>query len=366
MDCSTRLALRPIPPRLPHALVVVLILSFLLQTGGPLLGPRSVPRPLLMLTGVPRSDVCRAVHRYRRTRLSRAPWFWSQVLSRALARAALLALLLHLNGGPPLAWGLLLLPASQLVCVRLALTRTHPTHAQSQAHWAAHLQRLYQVTLVVLLLHTLIHLLSRVPTPGLGLPLLVGGWVWQPDDATDISVTATAESHYTVTLRGAFTLVWEPRDAFERWLLILFLRRFHRTGDTRPLLTQAQIAAAFDLHPAQVGRWEQEVRQHSWHILSDRFRRDLHSALPNPELSRRILQVWVPAFWLGAWDVRERLIQLGVLPNRDALTEQALYALAQHTGLAQIRELLLKRFDLQAGHLIAHEHWWLEQEQSPL
>lgn len=54
--------------------------------------------------------------------------------------------------------------------------------------------------------------------------------------------------------------------------------------------------------------------------------------------NRAILQVWVPAFWLSAWEVRERLIQLGVLADRTALELDALTTLAQHTAFSRVRE----------------------------
>jgi transposase-like protein len=52
---------------------------------------------------------------------------------------------------------------------------------------------------------------------------------------------------------------------------------------------------------------------------------------------------------------------LGLLADRQALEVDALQSLARHTGFAQVRALLLKRFDLQAGHLIAQEQWWLRE-----
>jgi hypothetical protein len=189
----------------------------------------------------------------------------------------------------------------------------------------------------------------------------LGTWVAHPDDNTEIQVTTTRENQYRVTLRGAFTLVWEPRDSFERWLLILVLRKLHRPGQTRPVLTQQQVSAAFGVSPPEVGVWERHVREHGWHYLSDRFRHALQSLLPDAELSQAILKVWVPAFWLSAWDVRERLIQLRVVANREALAVEALYALAHHTGFHVVRKLLLERFDLQRGQLFAREHWWLEK-----
>ncbi len=364
MYCNICLPLLPMPARLPRTLVLLLILSFLWQTGYAQTLTRQErlpPRPLICSQGW---SLQRRARRSGRSPRSRRLWFAWHTVPCALARGALLALLLHTSGWTsltPLGWGLLLLPASQLLCVNLTLTMSHPPLAAFGSRGAVGLQRLYQFLLVVLLFSTLTHFLSGVSAHGLVGPLLVGGWVLRPNAATKVSVSATAENHYAVSLCGAFTLVWAPRDSFERWMLILFLRTLHCPGDPRPLLTQAQVAEAFDLRPEQVWRWEREVRQHGWHILSDRFRRDLHSALPQPDLSRTLLKVWVPAFWLSAWDVRERLIQLGTIADREGITLESLHALAQHTGFQQVRDRLLERFDLQGGHLFAKEHWWLAQ-----
>ena len=50
-----------------------------------------------------------------------------------------------------------------------------------------------------------------------------------------------------------------------------------------------------------------------------------------------------------------------MIPDRDALTLEALHVLAKHTGFAQVRDLLLERFNLQHGHLIARDAWWLRE-----
>jgi transposase-like protein len=201
-----------------------------------------------------------------------------------------------------------------------------------------------------------------VPSSGRWLgPLLLSTWVTQPDDETEMSVKLTGKDKYAVTLRGTFTFVWEPRDTFEFWMLALFLRRLHRPGVHKPFLNQRQVAAALSCHQAEVSQWERAVREHSWHILSDRYRHQLQSVLPKPELSRAILKTWVPRFWLSAWDMRERLITQGVIPNREALDVESLYALAKHTGFHLVRDFLLERFDLQTGELIAREHWWLKE-----
>jgi hypothetical protein len=162
-------------------------------------------------------------------------------------------------------------------------------------------------------------------------------------------------------LRGAFHFFWEPQDGFEEVALMLFLRRLQRTGETAPFLSQAQVGQALNVSPMTVSRWEALAKQFSWHVLSDRYRHAVQSVLPDPDLSRAILQVWVPAFWLSAWDVRERLIQRGVIQSRATLDVESIHAIAKHTGFNQVRDLLLERFHAQDGKLIAKETWWLRE-----
>ena len=366
MHCSASLGILPIVPRLPPTLAVLLILSLLGQLGG--IVP-VCPRLTLPVLTIPTGRW----HSLRR-RTRRVPWFaccsgklwpfWRNGVPALLGRTLLLTLLLHTSGWVerlPWSGSVLLLPLLQMLHLTWRLTRLAPASPSWARGGSLPLQRAYQLALVLLLLSSLWQLGSRLLSAPSGwlCPLALGLWVTHPDNETEIRITAQDATHYEVLLRGAFTLVWESHDGFEKWLLVLFLRHFQRVGQTRPVLSQAQLAEAFDTHPTYVSRWETEVRQHGWHVLSDRFRRTLQSVLPDAERSRAILQVWVPAFWLSAWEVRERLLQLGVIPNREALDVEALYAVAKHTGFNLVRELLLERFDLQGGQLITREQWWL-------
>jgi hypothetical protein len=354
-------------PILPRGLVLLLLLSFVGQLGGQAFPHATSAQPLPPIAAPEwqkrrcrQPRLCRCRRRFLSWR-----WLLGQ-LPRLLARATVLAVLLYQSGWPSvtrLSWSVVLLPVGQLLTTAWLLTQPPRAGRGQVVHWLARLHRLYQLTLGLLLLSSLLHWLGH-PLRALavvGLPVGVGAGVPSVADDTDIRVTVRDEQHVEVTLRGTFHLVWEPRDGFEKWLLVLFLRRCHRLGEAQPWLSQSQVAAAFGASQTDVSRWERLVAQHGWHVLSDRFRHALNSQLPDAALSQAILQVWVPAFWLSAWDVRERLIQLGLLPNRATLTLEALHALAHHTGFQQVRDLLLERFDLQAGHLIAREHWWLEQ-----
>jgi len=353
MHCSTSLEVSPIIPCLPRALALLLILSLLVRTGYPV---SNTQREWLPVVTAPsghwqrRKARCYGVPSYR----------WRPLLSRLLARCALLGVLLHSSGwvqATPLSGGLLLLPVAQILVPRLAFARPKRMH-----WWADTLQRLYQLVFFALLISTLGQLLGlHAKSTGIPFSVVLGTWSTQSDEDAEIGITTLDDNRYRVSLRGAFSLLWEPHDSFERWLLILFLRKLRRAGTSRLFLSQAQVAEAFATHGCSVSRWESSVRQHGWHALSDRYRHQLHSALPDPALSHKILDLWVPSFWLSAWDVRERLIARGVIPDRAALTTHSLHTLAHHTGFAQVRQMLLERFHAQDGQLVAREHWWLNE-----
>ena len=368
MDCNTNLAILPIGPYLPRGLAFLLIVSLLLQISPSASAASERWWPSLTMSPAPACKYirCRLPRVTRRIRLWRGVAFVGHSLVRCLVRSTLLAVLLHLSGWAhtlPFSWSILVLPLSQMLLQSLAFIA--PQHRRKSVHskWLARLQRLYQLALCLLLLSVFAQALHHATqSSGRWLcPLLLSTWVTQSDDATELSVTITGKDRYAVTLRGTFTLVWEPRDTFEFWMLALFLRGLHRPGVRKPFLKQRQVAAALACQQAEVSYWERAVREHSWHILSDRYRHQLQSVLPQPELSRAILKTWVPCFWLSAWDVRERLIAQGVLAHRDALEVDSLHTLAKHTGFNLVRDWLLERFDLQAGELIAREHWWLKE-----
>ena len=365
MYCSTSLTQLPIPPRLPRGLVSLLILSLLLQTC-----PLCTFQPLGILPSFTldqRQSLSWRVRRRRAPRHALTPGRWmTNLLSRLLVRMSVLALLLHLSGWTvvnPLAWCLLIVPVAQALTAMLALRCVTAAARRSAWSWHSSLQRGYQGLLLVLLLSAGQHGWSHLHAlPGGGWPLMgLSVSVLSADHATEIKMEQGTPTRYHITLRGTFELIWEPRDHFEKWMLILFLHRLTRSRVPSPFLRLRHLADAFDVAASNLHYWTREVETYGWHILSDRYRHQIHSALPDASLSRAILQMWVPAFWLSAWEVRERLIQAQIIPDRDALTLEALHALAQHTGFAQVRDLLLERFNLQQGHLIARDAWWLRE-----
>ena len=365
MYCSTSLTQLPVLPGLPRGLVSLLILSLLLQTC-----PLFTFQPIGILPSFaidPGRSLSWRVRRHRSSRRAFTPWRWmSRLLPRLGVRLSVLAFLLHLSGWTtvtPLAWSLLIIPVVQTLNTVMALrcftTAPHPP----ARFWSLSLHRGYQGLLIVLLLSALQHGLSHLyGLPGGGGSLLgLSVSVLSANHATEIKVEQDTPTRYHITLRGTFELVWEPRDNFEKWMLILFLHRLTHSRVPSPFLHLHHLANAFDVAASNIRYWIREVETYGWHILSDRYRHQSHSALPDAPLSRAILQTWVPAFWLSAWEIRERLIQAHIIPDRDALTVEALHVLAKHTGFAQVRDLLLERFNLQHGQLIARETWWLRE-----
>jgi hypothetical protein len=356
MHCSTNLQISPIIPRLPRALTWLLILSLLVRTSHPIVITRRLWLPVITMP---------SGHWYRRKvrRYGGPTVRWAPLLARLLARCVLLGVLLYASGWvrvTPLSWGVLLLPVTQILARKFMLREVQPKRVR---RWVNSLQRLYQLLLVALLVSTLGQLLRHLYASATVLPFSVflGTWRTQPDEETELSVTTVDPDRYQVSLRGTFSLLWEPRDSFERWLLLLLLRKLHRVGASHPFLTQEQVGHAFAVNQYEVSLWETRVRQHGWHVLSDRYRHQRYSALPDPKLSRQILDLWVPAFWLTAWEVREALIARGILPDRSTLPLDSLHKLAHHTGFGRVRQILLERFHLQDGQLIAQEHWWLKE-----
>jgi hypothetical protein len=367
MNCSTNLHLEPIIPRLPGGLALILALSILVHAVH--FSGLTQMSWLAPATWAGRRGWWSTIQVRRR---SRNAWLCllPSLLARTLARCALLIGLLHLNGWlpiRPLSGCVLLVPVGQGVLLLWARVARRATHRARQ--WANGLLRLYQMTLLALLIGVLHRLVEQAGVSVVGWCAVCLPFTWhtRPDEQTEVTITtldadqAHPLGHYQVTLRGNFSLTWQPRDSFERWLLILFLRKLHKVDASCPVLSQTQVGQGCGVHQYEVSLWETRVRQHGWHTLSDRYRHQLNSALPDPKLSRQILDLWVPAFWLSAWEVRERLITRGVIPDRAALSCESLLDLAHHTGFGRVRQMLLARFQVQEGQLIAKEQWWLNE-----
>jgi len=368
MHCSTSLTYLPILPRLPRGLVLLLILSLLLQIGPPLRTHAISELPLPAFTiAASRCHRCRGrLHASPRATIHRRSWdVLGKILPRLGARSALLVVLLHASGWltlTPWAMTILLIPVLQTWLTMTFCTQPTQTPA-ALVRWSQHLHRLYQLVVALLLVSALIQFLGYLSrsSAGMFLSVTLGVCATSPDDEARIHIDTVSEHQYHITLRGAFHFFWEPRDDLEKWMLMLFLRQLQRVGEKRPFLRQYHLTQAFGVLGPVLSAKTKDVEQYGWKVLSERYRHRIHSALPDAEMSRAILKIWVPAFWLSAWEVRERLIQAQVIPNREALTVEAIHEIAKHTGFNQVRDPLLERFNAQNGCLIAKETWWVRE-----
>ncbi len=368
MQCNTSLTYLPVVPRLPWGLGFILIVGLLLHLDVTLSLPpaRSLSLPALTIAFARYPACRRRGHTFRTFILHQPSWeALRSIGTRLLARSGLLVVLLQTSGWltrVPETKSLLLIPLLHTGLTLLLHTQSTQPHS-TLAAWILQLQRLYQLLVGFLLVSVLIRCLGGLhsPSAGLFLPMVLGVSATSPDDQAEIHIDLLEQDRYHIVLRGAFHFFWEPCDGFEKWLLILFLRRFRRVGETRSFVRQHHLAEAFGVFMNTISQKTKEVEEHGWHVLSDRYRHQIYSALPDAELSRDILKIWVPAFWLSAWEVRERLIQAGCVSDREALPVESILKLAHHTGFAHVRDQLLERFNVQNGQLIAKETWWLRE-----
>jgi hypothetical protein len=228
MDCSTSLGIIPIVPRLPRGLVLLFLVSLLWQAvQTPTEPAHRVLPPLPIPSG--QSHTVRHGRRAAHRSHTRKPWWLLRnSLPPFLGRAALLVALLHTSGWiqvSPLSGSVLWLPFGQMLLCGWTLTDLAAVRGGRRLVWTRRLQRVYQVLLALLLVSTPIHLLDGVQSGAtvIFFPVCLGilraepqgeAWVTQPDDATEIRITTRGENYSAVTLRGVFSLVWEPRDGF--------------------------------------------------------------------------------------------------------------------------------------------------------
>jgi hypothetical protein len=209
MHCNTPWEFVPV---LPRGLALILILGLLLQTSGWGATLLRTPLPLLSITSARWQKFGRR-RRFARRMAHAFPFgqFTATQIPRLLARWTLLGVLLHTSGWLAFSiWSgsVWLIPLVQILHASWALCMPSSTTPARIRHRAADLQRLYQLTLVLLGLSSLLQLLYHLhPAPStVVFPLALTTWVTHPDDETEIRITTTNEKNYTVTLRGAFQL----------------------------------------------------------------------------------------------------------------------------------------------------------------
>jgi hypothetical protein len=178
MHRNTRLTQRPLLPRLPRGLVVLLILSLVLQTI-----PSSTAQSALILPSLTITPGCwprrRSRVRLRWCTVYR-PAVWRalrDLAPRLVVRTTLLAILLHVSGwatANALTWSVLAIPVAHTLITLSVLRHPTATGPHKDWPWLSRLQRGYQWLLILLALSTLLQFVSHLQPVPFGLYSLVG------------------------------------------------------------------------------------------------------------------------------------------------------------------------------------------------
>jgi transposase-like protein len=263
-----------------------------------------------------------------------------------LCRLGLVAILLMWHGWPqrqPLAWGLLSLPLADAVLSLLPLLWPSVLKVRAYLHLTRGVQELYRLTVVVLCCVGLFRfLLSPKHAPW---ALLAGGGVRTADGAWargEIEEDGT----WHLEIEGHITITWKPRNFFEERILLILFRQVRTPQSTpkRPFLRQEWLAEWFGTKQEWISRWQKYVRQGGLEKLNGEHT----NWVVTPEIRQAILDIWVPDFWLGADQVRQRLLAAGHISSVEDISEPSIHRVAQEAGFAEVRRLLRQTFTFSA------------------
>lgn len=173
-----------------------------------------------------------------------------------------------------------------------------------------------------------------------------------------VEVKTETNGSYTATLCGHFSLHIAGDDRFQQRLAILFLRQLEgpgpqrsgrRTRDGRtPFVSQEKLSTWFDIPQPHLSLYEKYWRDKDWaNLLSLKT-----AAVLNGDLIARIVAVFVTFPWWGVDKVRDHLQRQGV-PVSEPQVRQA----AEQSGWSQLRQVLLKRYELTAHSFRPRDNW---------
>lgn len=143
-------------------------------------------------------------------------------------------------------------------------------------------------------------------------------------------------------MEGHIIFVYQPRNETEERTLLTLFRQVHtpQSSPKRPFLRQEWLAEWFHTHQELISRWQRYVREGGLEKLNG----DYDGWVVTSEIRQAILDIWVPNFWLGAAEVRERLLAAGHIASSDDISETSIYRVAEETGFAEVRRLLRQMF----------------------
>jgi transposase-like protein len=319
-------------------LAVMLLVGLLFQAISPLLGQEVWDETLLCGLRNRRWVRRRCHGRYG----SIGPDFLTRRGGVLVCRMGLVAALLMWSGWPqrwPVAWAVLSLPLVDAFLWLLALLWPCVLKVQAYVYLVRGVQDLYRITVVVLF--------------GAGLfsdkdahwSLLVGGGVRVADGAWARG-EIEGDGTWCLELEGHFIFTWKPRNFFEERILLIVFRQLRTPQSTakRPFLRQEWLAEWFDTYQEWISRWQKYVREGGLEKLNGEY----EGWVVTPEIQRAIVDIWTPNFWLGAGQVRERLLAAGHISCLEDISEGSIHQVAQETGFAEVRRLLRPMFKFSA------------------
>jgi transposase-like protein len=311
-------------------LSLILLMGLLLQAVTPLQGQERWDETLLC---GPRS---RRWFRYRRH--SRYGIMGLGLLTRRggvlLCRMSLVAVLLMWSGWPqrwPVAWAALSVPLADAFLSLLALLWPRVLKVRAYLYLVRGVHDVYRLMVVVLFSSGL---LSEQDAHW---SLLVVGGVRVADGAW-AQGEIEEDGTWHLELEGHFIFTWKPRNFFEERILLIFFRQFRtpQSSAKRPFLRQEWLAEWFDTYQELISRWQKYVREGGLEKLDGEY----EGWVVTSEIRQAIVDIWSSNFWLGAGQVRERLLAAGHISCLEDISEESIHQVARETGFAEVRRLL--------------------------
>ena len=282
--------------------------------------------------------VCR-VRRWRTWRCSSAVFAGRvQVVKRRmrvmLCRLGLMSLLLVWSGWGqhwPRGWLLLSLPLTDALLSILPLYWPQVLKVRAYPYVVRGIHRLYGLTLGMLLLTGLSGQRTGCTVWG------IAGWVQSADGAW-AKGEIEADGTWRLEMKGHLIWRWKPQNEFEERVLLVIFRQVRTPESTpkRPFLRQEWLAKWFETYQEWISRWQRYVRQGGL----EKLRGEHEGWVLTPKMRQAILDIWVPNFWLGAQEIRERLLAAKHIISRDEISVASIYQVAEESGFAEVRRLL--------------------------
>jgi len=231
----------------------------------------------------------------------------------------------------PRGWLLLSLPLTDALLSILPLYWPQVLKVRAYPYVVRGIHRLYGLTLGMLLLTGLSGQRTGCTVWG------IAGWVQSADGAW-AKGEIEADGTWRLEMKGHLIWRWKPQNEFEERVLLVIFRQVRTPESTpkRPFLRQEWLAKWFETYQEWISRWQRYVRQGGL----EKLRGEHEGWVLTPKMRQAILDIWVPNFWLGAQEIRERLLAAKHIISRDEISVASIYQVAEESGFAEVRRLL--------------------------